>query len=257
MLEAGAVTATHRSADGLGLELAGASEMIFAERVADADDAGDDEPCAEEGETLVDEGEPCVEPCVDEDDEFCADEGEPDVELDEDDPDDELAGVVGEFVPDEVVDESDGDDEAGWLGSVFELDGAERDAGADAGALDEAETNDTHRLPELIAALRTTAAEPRTEACAELCAPIASRTPPPTRPTATARTCTKHIKDRPVLSCSSGQYVLHSGSRGPGRPEVADSLPVTPIPYNASYACCLPLVMVPSLMRQSVIGSLW
>jgi hypothetical protein len=131
MLEAGAVTATHRSADGLGLELAGASEMIFAERVADDDDAWDDEPRVEDGETLVDEGEPCVD-----EDEFCVDEGEPDVELGEDDPDDELAGVVGEFVPDEVPDEPD------WL---VELAGAELDAGADAGALDEAETSDTHR----------------------------------------------------------------------------------------------------------------
>jgi hypothetical protein len=181
------VTATHRSGAGLGL-----SEMIFAERVADVDDPCDDELCDDDGVPDVELG----------DDE----EPEPDDELVEAlEPDDELEDDDGEFVPDDVVDEPpDGDDGADWLEFAFELDEAELEADADAGALDEAETNDTHSWLELgAAAPRTTAADPMTDACATPWAPTDSRTPPPTRPTAIARTCTKHIKI--VLFCPAPQ----------------------------------------------------
>lgn len=177
ILEVGGVTATQRSAAGLGLEDEGLglSEIIFAERAADAGD-----PCVDEGEFAADEDES--------DGDELGDVELGDVEL-EDVEEAELDGDAGELVPDEL----DGDGEAVWLGDPSELDGAELEGGVDAGALDEAETSDTHGGLEL-------GAEPRTEACATTpCVPTDSKTAPPTRPTATVRTCTKHIKI--VLSC--------------------------------------------------------
>jgi hypothetical protein len=61
------------------------------------------------------------------------------------------------------------------------------------------------------------AAKAATPACATPCVPTDSRTPPPTRPAATARACTKHMKI--VLFCPVRQVTF--GLRVPGRPEVA------------------------------------
>lgn len=64
-------------------------------------------------------------------------------------------------------------------------------------------------------------------------APKVSSTPPPTRPAATARTCTKHMKLVLFCTTSSGQVLLLGFGTTRSRWVRYD---LTHIPYNASYA---------------------